>query len=259
MGVLLTNARIGLVSLNGGHALVADGVVSLVGVNGLTITGNASIRVNTTGTELDVTITIPGSTAPGVRVAFEAATTKSFTATGAQFAVAGSSLTGDFAFDLSAAGDVTVAASNVAVALGPVSITGASGLLLIRSSGAAGRLSAAVSLAIPGVSFGGTLTLSINSSAAPVSASVAVGGTTVTLNLPAGPYLRVEGTAITLTVLGQTLTGDFSIERATLAGGVGRDGDRRAERLVLTGLRLLRHRDHGRRGRAARHGRGARR
>ena len=44
----------------------------------------------------------------------------------------------------------------------------------------------------------------------------------MTLNLPAGPYLRVEGTTITLTVLGQTLTGDFSIERATLAGGASR-------------------------------------
>ena len=44
------------------------------------------------------------------------------------------------------------------------------------------------------------------------------------LDLPAGPYLRVEGNGLTVTVQGQTLTADVVIERAT---GGRRDRDDR--------------------------------
>ena len=37
-----------------------------------------------------------------------------------------------------------------------------------------------------------------------------VGGQTVSLNLPPGPYLELSATGAQLTILGQTLSGDFA-------------------------------------------------
>ena len=53
-GVLLTNARIGLVKFaGGGYAMDAQGTVELIGVNGVTLSGNAHVRVNTGGAAVD--------------------------------------------------------------------------------------------------------------------------------------------------------------------------------------------------------------
>ena len=55
-GVLISNARIGVVQRGAGYAVVATGTVSLVGIDGLTISGTVSVRVNTTGLTIDETI-----------------------------------------------------------------------------------------------------------------------------------------------------------------------------------------------------------
>ena len=60
--MLLSNGRIGLVQTGAGYALVAEGDVSLVGISGVTISGHASVRVNTTGQAINRTLSIPGST-----------------------------------------------------------------------------------------------------------------------------------------------------------------------------------------------------
>ena len=65
----------------------------------------------------------------------------------------------------------------------------------------------------------------MNTTAAPVSKTFHVGGDEVVLNVPAGPYLRVEGTAVTLNILGQQLGGDFAVERER-----DDDDDRRPQR-----------------------------
>src|SRR5213075_1735027 len=54
---------------------------------------------------------------------------------------------------------------------------------------------------------------------AAVAESVQVGGTTLAVSLPAGPYVRVAGTGVTLRVAGQRLSGDFSFERVAVTGG----------------------------------------
>ena len=63
-GLLLTNARIGLVKFTSGgtstYALSATGTVQVVGVNGITVLGTALIRVNT-GLAINETISIPGT------------------------------------------------------------------------------------------------------------------------------------------------------------------------------------------------------
>jgi hypothetical protein len=45
--------------------------------------------------------------------------------------------------------------------------------------------------------------------------NVNVGGEAIILDLPAGPLLKVEGTDVGLTVLGQTLSGNFVFEQST--------------------------------------------
>src|SRR5437773_501734 len=112
-GVLLSNARIGLIRVGTTYALVADGTVSLVGVNGVILTGTAHVNVNTTGLAIDETLTIPGSTSPGIVVRFTTANqVVSFEALNAQLSLAGQTLTGNFAFDHgTSADDVRVAAS----------------------------------------------------------------------------------------------------------------------------------------------------
>ena len=77
-----------------------------------------------------------------------------------------------------------------------------------------------MALSVPGFSFGSQLTLAINSSTLPVNESFTVGTTTTTLSLPAGPFVRIEGTGVALNVAGQTLTGDFVLEQVTTGSGL---------------------------------------
>ncbi|HEX4525985.1 MAG TPA: VCBS repeat-containing protein, partial [Gaiellaceae bacterium] len=213
-GVLLSNARIGVVQAGSGYALFATGTVSLIGINGVTITGTATVRVNNTGGDVNQTLSIPGASDVIVNVANGV---HSFQATGATLALAGQTLTGDFTFDQTAAGEVTVAAANVSLSLGSLSITNGSGALIAGGSGIAGTISGTVALVIPGVTVGGTISVSLNTQTAAVSRTFTVGTSTVVLNLPAGPYVRAEGVGLSLNILGQTLAGDFSFERVTLA------------------------------------------
>ena len=69
------------------------------------------------------------------------------------------------------------------------------------------------------MTFGGTFTVRINTTDAAVNETVSVGGSPVVINVPAGPYLQINGTGVTLGVLGVTLTGDFSFEQRTSMGG----------------------------------------
>ncbi len=60
VGVLLTNARVGLIRVGSTYALHAEGTVMLLGVNGVTIGGTAIVDVNTTGTIVQRTLDDPG-------------------------------------------------------------------------------------------------------------------------------------------------------------------------------------------------------
>ncbi len=222
-GVMLTNGRIGLIKTAAGYALFAQGTVSLVGIDGVTVTGLATVLVNTLGGAVDQTLTIAGSTGPGVRVKFDTGDPVTrFEATGAQLSVLGQTLTGNFSFDRNATGEVTIAATGVGLSLagGAVAITDGSGALVLGGGGLAGRIGGTVALNVPSVTFGGTFTVAINTRAAAVERVLTVGEDEVVLSLPAGPYVRVEGTGVTLTILGQTLGGDFSFERVTGADGL---------------------------------------
>src|SRR5262249_50272688 len=134
------------------------------------------------------------------------------------------SLSGDFAFerlvDNNATPIVRVAAANANFALGNgtttfVALTGGQGSFVLAQAGIAGQLSGTVSVTIPGVAVQGTLAVQVNQTGQAVNQSFGVGGTTVTLNLPAGPFLRFAATGLNVAILGQTLSGDFAFEQAT--------------------------------------------
>ena len=62
MGVLLGQGRLALVKIGSTYALHATGTVSIIGVDGVTITGTVTARVNTTGLAIDEALSIPGGT-----------------------------------------------------------------------------------------------------------------------------------------------------------------------------------------------------
>jgi len=233
-GILLSDGRIGLIRLgtepNTTFALFAEGTVSLIGVEGITLTGTAVVRVNTTGMAINETLTIPGSTGDGVLIQFDTtAEVTTFEALGAELSVIGQTLSGDFSFERVAtgngAGDVRIAASNVSLILGDgssgiVSVTGGQGALLLTGTGLAGEVSGTVTMNVPGVSFDGSFTIAVNTMAAPVSEVFVVGGQEIVLNLPAGPFLRVAGEGVSLAVLEQTLdtSNDFHLAQGLDVG-----------------------------------------
>ena len=144
----------------------------------------------------------------------------SFQVTDAALGVLGQTLSGDLAVDRTAGGDLVLGFANASLSLGgAVAITGGSGLLVLTANGVAGRLSGTVTVQAPGVSFGAGLTLSVNTTGAAVARTLTVGTTDVRLDLPAGPYLRVDGTGVTVTILDQVLTADVAVRRTLAADG----------------------------------------
>ena len=135
--------------------------------------------------------------------------------------ILGQTLTGNFAFEqvTNAAGQrvVRIGVSQVGLRIGDgTQLRGAGadgqGAFELTPAGMAGRIEATVS--IPLIGFSGTLGLAINNTTARVNERILVGGETLIVDLPAGPYLRVEGTNISLSIAGQSLSGDFSFERS---------------------------------------------
>ena len=128
-----------------GYALQASGTVSLVGLNGVTLAGTATVRFNSTGQIVNESIPIAGGSP--VLVNFPSASqVAELSVTGGTLEVLGQSIFGDFSFNQStnAAGEkvVTVAVASAALVLGGglVSVLNAQGLFAIASAGVAGEL-----------------------------------------------------------------------------------------------------------------------
>ena len=71
---------------------------------------------------------------------------------------------------------------------------------------------------MPGVTLAGTFELALNTTGSPVSQTFSAGAFPIVLDLPAGNFLRVAGSGVTLRAGGASLTGNFSFERVTLDG-----------------------------------------
>ena len=114
-----------------------------------------------------------------------------------------------------------------------LNVTNGTGVFVFRSGGTGivGSLSANASLAVPGLSVSGLFSVVINDTNVAYNQTINVNGTSVLVNVPIGPYLRVTAKGntsdadttndhATMVVLGITLTGDFDYERRqTTTGG----------------------------------------
>ena len=221
-GILLTNAQIGLIKVpaTNTYALNATGTATVLGVPGLTLGGTVTVQFNNTGAAQ--TITMPGSSNPPLTVNVPTGTSggtyESASVTAGQLTVLGQSLQGTFSF-APVSGGVAITASAVAISLGggTVSVTGGGGTLTLEQGSVAGSqggvfgsLTATVTTSISGAQFaaGATFTLDVNTTATAQGA------------LPAGPYVRVDASNVTLNLLSQSIMANVSIEATTLPTGL---------------------------------------
>ncbi len=180
-----------------------------VGLNNASVAYNQTVLVNGT----TVTVDVPAG--PFLRVS----------GSGATLTVQGVGLAGNFVFErrqTTTGGEwvVTVAASDLSFRMGGtasnlLTVTGGSGAFLVTSAGLAGTASASVGLNATGVSVAGSFEVRINDAGVAVQETVTVGGSPVTINLLAGPYLHVTGSGVTVSFLGAALTGNFTFEQRT--------------------------------------------
>lgn len=143
------------------------------------------------------------------------------------------SLEGDFAFEPRDADsnpgngyeEVAVGVANLSFGFGDgtnpiLSVTNGTGAFVFRSQGIVGSASATVALAVSGLGLSGSFSVSLNNSNTAYNQTLNVNGTSVTVNVPAGPFLRVSATSASLTVQGIGVTGNFTFERTqTTTGG----------------------------------------
>jgi len=129
----------------------------------------------------------------------------------------GQKIEGSFAFELAtnAQGEKIVRVAVVDAGMsfgGAVEIFNGEGSLIITGAGIAGKLSVDIRIDVKDAAFSGSFELAINTIKSAVSESIPVGGKVINLELPQGPYVRIAGTDIRLTIFGQTLKGDFAFE-----------------------------------------------
>ena len=225
-GAQITLAGLAPITISTGSLLITQGGIAgdlSLGTSGnlvlgpVTLSGTLVLAINTTSQPqlLSDSTTVPAGPYFGISGAATLTIANAVTLTGAFAIQQSTSSTGQT--------QVALAATGVSVSFGSTIgtvLTGGQGLFVILPSGIAGQLSGTVSLGsvIPGVTLGGTFGFAVNQTSVPVQESLSAGGQTVSLNLPAGPFSEITGTGVTLTVLGQTLTGDFSFTHSVNAG-----------------------------------------
>ena len=139
----------------------------------------------------------------------------------------GQTLSGDFAFEqvttAGAAADPrahrpTTSGLRSAAGNPALSVSAAPASSSSRRPGLAGTFSANVALSIcQSVSFTGSFSVTVKTIPTAVNETFLVGVTPVVLKIDElGQYLRVSGTNLSLAVLGQTLSGNFSFEQFTV-------------------------------------------
>ena len=227
-----TNPLLNVTDGTGAFVFRSNGIVGTVSadvslaVSSLDLSGVFTVTLNDTASAYNQSVDVNGTT---VTVNVPAGPYLRVTGVGANLTVQDIGITGSFTFErkqTTTGGErvVTVAASAVSLDLGStandlISVTNGSGAFIIAADGLAGTSTATVGINVSGVSLAGTFTVRINDTSVAVNETVSVGGSNVTINLPAGPYLQVKGTGVTLGFLGVSLSGNFSFEQRTSLGG----------------------------------------
>ena len=115
---------------------------------------------------------------------------------------------------------VRIAVSDLELTLGTttanVHLTHGTGAMVLSNQGAAARFSGTVTVLVPGglQVIGNTISLALNTTTTAVNEQVDTGNGLVSLVLPAGPYLRFEGTGVQVSFQGQRFSTDIVLESA---------------------------------------------
>ena len=121
-----------------------------------------------------------------------------------------------------------IGATNVSLKLGPevtpgnhvVELNQGSGTFLITTAGVAARIEGAISINAPGIdSLAAVFTVAISTLSTSVNETFRINGEDIVLDLPAGPYVKVEALDVVIAIGGQELSGDFAFEQTTLTDG----------------------------------------
>ena len=197
---------------------VTGGLAGTVTVTppGATLTGTFQLLVNTTAQPSSVTLGGQSTPLPAGPY-FEFSAPGTATTPGATLTIGSQSLTGDFTLQQSMTGGVTttvVTVSNASLTIASgattlLAVSNGQGALTVSTAGIVGSLTATVSTAPAGPLQGlsvNALTIAVNTTSSPAS------------GLPAGPFFGIEAAGATLTVAGQTVTGDFGVEVSSEAG-----------------------------------------
>ena len=228
VGVKVSDGTLGLimervtgVNPSSTYALEASGTAALVGIDGVTLTGSASVGINKTGADVNQTVTTPEGDVSITLGADEGSLAPVLSGTldmGVDGVVA---LSGDFGIEKTADA-LRIGAVNVDAFLGAndagVSVSTASlGMVVytdtqdyaLRASGTAGLVG------IDGLTLEGTADLEINRTGRAINETIATPGGNVLINYAAdeGNILRTSG-SLDLTVDGfASLSGDFGIQQ----------------------------------------------
>jgi hypothetical protein len=101
-----------------------------------------------------------------------------------------------------------------------LSVENGTGAMVFTNAGVIAEIvSAEVSLNVPGVELDGTFAIEFNDTGTAHNSTVNVNGTSVVVNVAAGPFLRVTATDADLEILGVELRGTFGFERKTTTTG----------------------------------------
>ena len=231
-GFLLSDATVGLIKQGDTYAVVATGQVQVIGISNLSLSGLFTVRVNQFADAISQTLPVTG-TSETVVLDFSAAETVSGTGeafyeiTGddlmieafeqnimADLALRRVTLTRDgntenaFYFGLSELSAVFSDGTNDIL-----SLTNASGDLLVLSGGVAAKFDGQLDINVTDVSATGTYSLLLNTTGTAIDQSFTAGGNPQLLQVEAGPFVRIVGNGVELNIAGQTLSGSFGFEQ----------------------------------------------
>ena len=209
-------------------ALLLADVAGSAALDVLAVSGGDALRIYTN----PITAATPAEVAVGAQgLNVAAGPFLRLEANNAALSIEGQRLSGDFFFEqingADGNGEVTVAFNNVSLDIqgggASIDVSSGQGIFLLREQGIAGRAEASVNITASDVVVsGGTFALSINTLDTAVNLATPIRGSPLVVNLPAGPFLRVEGTELSIDLtagaITQSLTGDFAFEERTLTG-----------------------------------------
>ncbi|HEY3484876.1 MAG TPA: hypothetical protein VGK49_05795, partial [Ilumatobacteraceae bacterium] len=191
--------------------------------------GTFSVAFNTGAAAVDTTIEVGGVESsfelpggPYLRVELR----RTVATTPVKLVVLGQAIEGEFALE-SATGTsgsiLRIAATNVALRFTTgtttttdvFTLTNGEGFVVVNSTGVGASIRGTAALNVPGVSVSADLHILVNTSTTTaIDETFSVGTRTIRVLVDSGPYVKVTGTNVTLSVAGQSLRGDISFEQA---------------------------------------------